>query len=182
MLSKKLSFLMLMCAVVGFLPGCGSGASGVAVPQEEKVNNPVGGQVIMKNRSPIRTMVRFYREDVTDIDAPTARAVCDEQGYFDMSSNRTKDGVLPGRYKVLITLSGRPAEGGNRPSKVEALGGVYNDINNPKFIVDIPKGGKSDLSFEVEALPKEEVDALLAEERNFGKPPSREESGKNADN
>lgn len=183
MLAKKLCLLLMLVLSVGHLVGCSGGGKGGPQPEgDEIVSNPVEGQIMMANRSPFRCEIMFYREDVTDPEAPISRGACDEQGYFQMSTSRAGDGVPPGKYKVLLRMSAIPAQGGARPSPVDALGGAYMDMSNPQFTVEVPKGGKTDISWNVTALTKEEVDALLAADSGVGKPGGgRSEQGKDAE-
>jgi hypothetical protein len=95
-----------------------------------------------------------------------SRGACDEFGYFQMSTSSTNDGTPPGKYKVLLFQTARFPVTFGKPSPIDALGGVYMNLEQPKFTVEIPKGGKRDLSFEVTPLPKEEIDALVEAERS----------------
>jgi len=98
-----------------------------------------------------------------------SKGACDEFGYFEMSTNATNDGVPPGNYKVGFFQSARPPEGLSKPSPSDALGGKYQDLDNPVYTVEIPVGGKKDLTFNLTPLSKEEIAQVLADESASGK-------------
>ncbi|MCA9093368.1 MAG: hypothetical protein KDA68_07770 [Planctomycetaceae bacterium] len=178
-------FLFLSSLLLIGLTGCGDGSSSGApeIPEELKVKNPVKGQVIMEGgRSPVGTLVKFYTMEETDTDRIASRGGCDAFGYFSMSTGSQGDGVPPGKYKVLLFQTGKPSRGSGRPSPVDALGGVYHDINNPQFEVDIPQGGKEDLQFKVTPLSQEEIDAAIEEyKENRTRDRTRDSLGKGND-
>lgn len=161
--SPQSTLLMIgLMVFAGWASGCSSASSTPPVPTEDKVDNPVEGRVIMGGgRSPNHCEVYFYREDATDIEAKLSRGACDEFGYFQMSTSSTNDGTPPGKFKVLFFQTAKFPETFGKPSPVDALGGVYMNLEQPKYTVEIPKGGKRDLSFEVTPLSKEEIDAAL---------------------
>jgi len=177
-------FLFLSSLLLIGLSGCnGEGGGAPEIPEDLKVKNPVKGQVIMEGgRSPEKTLVKFYPMEETDKDRITSRGACDAFGYFIMSTGSQGDGVLPGKYKVLLFQTAKPSHGSGKPSPVDALGGVYDDINNPQFEVEIPQGGKEDLQFKVKPLSEDEIKAAIEaykESRTRGR--TRESLGKGND-
>lgn len=159
-----------MLCMVGCKP---SEKGGPQATEAEKVKNPVSGQLTMEGgRSPLRCMIQFVKPDQPKNDdgeiLPVASGAADSYGYFQMTTNTANDGCPPGKYKVLFFQSASIPKGTGKASPIDALGGKYQDPETA-IEVDIPAGGKTDLSFKVEPLPQEEIDALLSASRDAAK-------------
>ena len=146
---------LLACAALTVCVGCGGGNSG----SRSGIVKTSG--VLLYNGAPIEM------RPVDDTPNAVAVGMTDENGKFELTTDRPGDGAFPGKYRTVVkkqvqTVDGRTLEEAMAEDGPEAdwdkdaavtenfLPEKYLDPLNSPLIVEIPAGGSKNLEIVVE--------------------------------
>ncbi|MGP0067914.1 MAG: hypothetical protein ACLQGP_30515 [Isosphaeraceae bacterium] len=150
MKGRQWAFSFLSATVAGLMAiGCSGGGGG-----DDKPREPVSGTVTLDDQ-PLTEGIILFAPVGNAAEAVASATGKIEDGKFSIPREQ---GPVPGSYKVSITAANLP-EGRVKidlkkskkkaATKQETIPAKYNSQTTLK--VDIPKGGKSDLSFSLQS-------------------------------
>jgi hypothetical protein len=151
---------LLACAALTVCVGCGGGNSG----SRSGIVKTSG--VLLYNGAPVDGATIEMRP-VDDTPNAVAVGMTDENGKFELTTDRPGDGAFPGKYRTVVkkqvqTVDGRTLEEAMAEDGPEAdwdkdaavtenfLPEKYLDPLNSPLIVEIPKGGSKNLEIVLE--------------------------------
>jgi len=142
-----LGFLSLSTAVMAVsVSGCGQASAGI-----ERTVTAAG--VLTHGGKPL---AHYQIMLIPDDARRPAAGVTDEQGKFDLGTNRPGDGAPPGKHRVSVVYIGPPSAGGDGqnnfapppPPKVK-LAPKYANAETSGLTAEVPTSGTNDLKIDV---------------------------------
>lgn len=147
----RLATLMLSFGVAALAMGCGGGGSTEQVTMEKKPTVSAGGQVTYQGKPVKDAAVNFI-----SIDGKTrSSGKTDAAGTFILSTFGAQDGAPPGKYKVIVAVSGvqeiepgvlapEPAGGFKSPIPTKYANPATTDL-----LADVPEAGSTSIMIEL---------------------------------
>jgi hypothetical protein len=127
---RRLSFVTLSCSAMVLAAGCGVS------------HTPVSGMVTVDGQPHGDLVISFMPVEGGGL---TAVGTADDEGKFQMGTEKPKNGVKPGKYKVTVSAG---------PDKAAVAAGHPSEAFNKKAP---PATGKVDATKEYSKLQKESV-------------------------
>jgi hypothetical protein len=115
---------------------CLAGCRGSSRPQLA----PVKGRVVFKDKAVTAADIYFHPDASRGNEGSLASSVLQEDGSFTLTTHPHGDGVMPGAYKVTLSLGRRPEKELDKYRKVETTPLEYN----------VPAEGLPDLLIKLE--------------------------------
>ncbi len=133
---RRYALLVLLALCLWIIPGCSGSSAEV----------PVSGNVRTSDGPPLTEGQLVLIPEPFDKDQPQAGATLADDGSFTCRSFTGKNGVLPGRYKIIL----RFPTGKGAVNPLTRTFARYTSFETTPLILDVPDSGLTDVLLELD--------------------------------